>query len=412
MAAPAPVAAPVTTPAAAPVTTPAPAATPVTTPAPAATPAAAPITTPAPAAAPAVQPAAAVPAEEQDATKRRVQLSAVLGISISQARCATHLKQNLGDDAVEAEIKALRAALKAAKDAGADLAPLKAQIAEKSKTLVRISSETPIAAAVTWDAAVKELLRHGMEQAIAGDRKIVDTAHLHAGNVAELTHYPLYNKCEGWTSYDPAHEEELRKDRAAANKAAKDAREAKKGAPAAEDDANDEDAPDGTKTTFNTYVESALKTVKKDEAYAHMRVSNRVREYLSELVAQGLARLAQLARIIVQRVVGVRTMNSDHMKAVLHVLMADEGRTPEQINSVAGQIDERLALYHGHLSSERAKKAAALDGPQRVEHERKQRELDHARKLRQADLATRRARDATEKARALTAEAGLVVAAA
>jgi len=357
------------------------------------------------------------------AVKRtRVQLAHILGVDVSQARCATHLKQNLGDEIIESDIKALRVSLKEAKSGGADLEPIKNQIGEKSKTLVRISGETPIAAAVIWDGAVKEILRHGMDQAIASERKIVDTSHLHDGSPSSLIHFPLFSKCEIWARYDQDHEEDLKKERAASNKAAKEVREAKKAAdekvakgvkaPAtkassAEEDC-EEDIDPPTKTTFYTYVENALKTVKKDEPYKSMRVSNRVREYLSELVAQGIARQALLARIIVQRVMGVRTMNADHVKAVVHVLMADDGRTADQINVVTSQIDDKLNLYHEHLKDEKVKKAVALDEGKKFEIERKRHEFDLNRKKKQAELAKKRAIEAAQKAKDLNAETALL----
>lgn len=362
------------------------------------------------------------PTEDAAVKRTRVQLAHILGVDVSQARCATHLKQNLGDETIECEIKELRVELKRAKEGGADLEPIKNQIGEKSKTLVRISGETPIAAAVIWDGAVKEILRHGMDQAIASERKIVDTSHLHDGSPSSLIHYPLFSKCEIWARYDQEHEEDLKKERAASNKAAKEVREAKKAAdekiakgakapaaktPSAEEDC-EEDIDSSTKTTFYTYVENALKTVKKDEPYKSMRVSNRVREYLSELVAQGIARQALLARIIVQRVMGVRTMNADHVKAVVHVLMADDGRTADQINVVTSQIDDKLNLYHEHLKDEKVKKAVALDDGKKSEIERKKHEFDLNRKKKQAELAKKRAIEAAQKAKDLNAETALL----
>jgi hypothetical protein len=364
--------------------------------------------------APAVAPADAADAGDSASKRTRVQLANILSVDVSQARCATHLKQNLGDEGVENDIKDLRLALKKAKEAGSgDQGAIKLRIAEKAKTLVRISGETPIAAAVIWDGAVKEILRHGMDQAIASDRKIVDTTHLHDGNHALLVYFPLYGKCEAWVQYDHDREEELKKERAAANKAVKEAKEKKPPAeekpgrakaPAAKSPAEEDEIDAPTKTTFYTYVENALKTVKKEEAYSSMRVSNRVREYLSELVAQGIARQAHLARIIVQRVMGVRTMNADHVKAVVHVLMADEGRTADQINLVTGQIDEKLGLYHEHLSGEKVKKAAALDDAKKADNERKRREFDLNRKKKQAELASKRAQEASQKAKDLNKE--------
>jgi hypothetical protein len=342
-----------------------------------------------------------------EAKRTRVQLAHILGVDVSQARCATHLKQNLGDETIETEIKSLRASLKKAKEAGEDLQDLKAQVAERSKSLVRISGETPIAAAVIWDGAVKEILRHGMDQAIANERKNVEACHLHDGTPSALIYFPLFSKCEAWAGYDQDREEGLKKERAATNKAVKEAKKDNnktntEGKPPPNDD--DDEADPSSKTTFYTYVENALKTVKKDEPYKNMRVSSRVREYLSELVAQGIARQALLARIIVQRVMGVRTMNADHVKAVVHVLMADEGRTPDQINQVTGQIDSKLSLYHDHLNEERTKKVAAFDEVKKVVNERKKREFDLNRKKKQAELAKKRAIEAAQKAKDLSTE--------
>ena len=359
--------------------------------------------------------AAAAAAAGDDSTRIRVQLAHVIGVDVSQARCATHLKQNLGDEAVEGEVKELRAALKLVKESGGDPEVIKTQIANKSKMLVRISGETPIAAAVIWDGAVKELLRHGMDQAIAAGKKIVDTTHLHEGSPPSLVYFPLYSKCEGWMGYNQNHEEDLKKERTATNKAAKDIKKAADGkaadekppAPRVEAEECEEDN-ESMKTTFYTYVENALKTVKKDEHYKNMRVSNRVREYCSELVAQGIARQALLARIIVQRIMGVRTMNADHVKAVVHVLMADEGRTVDQINLVTGQIDEKLKLYHEHLTDEKDKKVALFDETKKGEVDRKKREFDLTRKKKQAELAKKRAIEAAQKAKDLNAETALL----
>jgi hypothetical protein len=371
---------------------------------------------------------------DQDANptkKSRVQLAHVLDINISQARCATHLKHNLGDDIIEGEIKALRKSLNAAKldSDAAKQVELKTQIAQKSKTLVRISSATPIAAAVMMDNLVKEVIRAGMDQAIAGDRKIVEVMHLHENSPTRLTYYPLYGSCPSWANYNPEHEDEMKKTRAASNKLAKDVREAKKAATPEECkkvgkkvgkvklvDAvleDDDDANDGanTKTTFYTYVENALKTVKSEELpdgrgapYSTMRVSNRVREYLSDLIAEAIARMANLARIIVQCVMHVRTMNSDHVKAVVHMLLADAGRSEDQILAVTAQIDEKLSVYHEHLRSEKDKKTAALDDEQKSEMLRKQLEAELLRKKKQTDLARKRAIEAAQKAKELSAE--------
>ena len=328
----------------------------------------------------------------------RIQLANVLHINISQARCATHLKQHLGDDAVESQVKSLRAELKAALDKGdaAGAAALREKVAAAGKTLVRISSETPIAVAVVWDCAVKELLRRGMDRAIAADRKIVDVTHLHEGDAAAaLALSPLYAKCPLWSTFNADQENALKKERAAPKEEAD--------APVEEDDLS--------KNSFYTYVENALKTVKKDDAYKTMRVSNRVREYIAELVTQGIARNTAQSRIIVQRIVGVRTMNADHVKVVVNMLMADAGRSDAEINAITGLIDEKLVLYHNHLLSERAKKVQTLDAAQQAALAQKNNEILLARKKKQAELLRKRAVDSANAAKVLIAEVSTLEAA-
>ena len=340
---------------------------------------------------PAATPAPAI--EATDESHGRIQLANVLHINISQARCATHLKQHLGDDAIENQVKALRASYKTAQENNDNAAmnTLRDQIAAAGKSLVRISSETPIAVAVVWDCAVKELLRRGMDRAIAADRKIVDIAHLHEGDSAStMSLSPLYVKCPLWANFNAEHEAALKK--AGAKEAEPEAE-----APVGE-------AAEASKNSFYTYVENALKTVKKEEQYKTMRVSNRVREYVASIVTQGISRNTALSRIIVQRIVGVRTMSADHVKVVVNMLMADSGRKEAEINAITNLIDEKLALYHQHLVSERAKKNQALSAEQQAAVTKKNSEVSLARKKKQAELLKKRAVESANAAKALIAE--------
>jgi hypothetical protein len=356
-------------------------------------------------------PTSETPASEEK--KTRIQLASVLHISISQARCGAHLKQNLSDEQVEEKIRVLRQEKERLEKepAGAAAAEvLKQKISDLSKGLVRMSSKTPIATAVVMDALVKELIRHGMDRAAAAERKVVEVANLHEA-AAGLVYYPLVNKLPAFAGYNPEHEEDLRRRRATKNKAAKEAREAKKGgAPeaGAREPKGEEDSEGGgehPKTTFHTYVETALKAVKQAEPYSSMRVSNRVREYLSQLLAEAITRLAVLSRIIVQQVMGVRTMDADHVKAIIHVLMVDEGRGEAQIEDVKRLIDEKLALYEEHMRREKDKKAALQAGEKKAETEHKRLEGQFTRKKKLAETARRRALAATAKAEGFEAEA-------
>ncbi|MFA6166950.1 MAG: hypothetical protein WC700_10055 [Gemmatimonadaceae bacterium] len=347
-------------------------------------------------------------ADDVESGKKRVQMATVLNINISQARCQTHLKQNLGSEEIAEEIAKLRHDLKGAKDQKQAEA-LKAKIAELSKKNVRISSSTPIAAAVVMDGLITELVRYAMDQAIASDRKIVEVAHVHEGNPSSLVYYPIFNKLPAYVNYSPENEDELHKKQAAANKAVKEAREAKKNAaaPPAQKKANgadehavseEDDEDEHTKTSFITYVDNALQSVKKDEAYATMRISSRMREYLSDLIVEGLKRMAMLCRILVQEVMDVRTMNAEHIKAVIRLLMADEGRAEEQIDEVKKRIDEKLEVYHAYLQSELDKKAEAMSEEEKAQLASQKVEAEKARKIRTMEAAKTKAQEAMKQA--------------
>ena len=359
-------------------------------------------------AAPAVVPAAEPAALDVDASKSRQQLSQILQINISQDRCATHLKQNLGDNETEQKIKDIRNKLKTATDEK-EVAELKASITQLSRLLVRISSETPIATAVVLDCMVKEQLIHGMTQANLKDRKIVEIAHLHSGKPSDLIYYSLIQNCNTYTGYNEEKEEALRQERGVQNKAAKEARLTKKAADGTEvapvEGAPVEAAEDteASKTTFFTYVENALKSLKKVEAYKTMRVSNRVREYLSDIVAETITMIAELSRIIVQDVVEVRTMNAGHVKAIVRILMTYGGQKANQ-SVVTKQIDEKLEVYRSHLLLEKEKKTNNISEEAKQELKKKQTADELARKKKQMEMIRTRAVTSAQRVKTLQAE--------
>lgn len=318
---------------------------------------------------PVVVPVVAADAEEK---KTRQQLTSILDLSISQARCHTHLKANLGDEAIETEIRELRTQLKTATPAAAE--EIKTKIFTLSKKIVRISSECPIATAIIMDQFVRTLLIHGMDQAKILNRKIVDIQHLYLGNVSQFPLFPLVENLPTWKS-SATTAVEVKAEAAVETKVE-----------AAAETVSEE----ASKTTFFTYVENSLKRIKVAEAYKGMRVSNRVRDFLSELIVESISRISTLSRIIVQTVIGVRTMNADHIKAVILILMADAGRSAADALTVTTQIDEKIKLYRTHLVAEREKKLSALSEDKKNEFVAKQKDSETARKQKQIELAKKR----------------------
>lgn len=437
---------------------------------------------------------------EAESKKTRHQLTTILEIDISQARCATHLKQNLGDEEIEADIKELRKALKEARDmiltpkeiesrinllrkrlekakerkskstskskkavkddeieietqiesqiedlntklsqevtdsqrkeAAAKITELKEQIDAKSKALIRLSSEAPIASAVVIDYTIKELIEHGLSQAKAADGKLLEVNHIHTGPVTDLITYPLVRTLKSFKDYSPEHEEEIMKQKTEENKKAKEAREVKKAAAAAakkaalaaakkagtasktvkveaEAEEDDDDADkdgDHSKTTFFTYVDNAVKTVKKDERFKSIRISNRIREYCSNLVSEFLVKMAQLAREHVQKAMGVRTLNASHIKAIISFILINEDRSKEEISPIIDLINAKLSTYGEHQKTEKDRKVLSMDEEKKHEHEEKKRQLELERKRKAIENAHKRAVEAEERAKKLALE--------
>ena len=314
--------------------------------------------------------------------KVRLQMSNVLGINISHARCLSHLKFHLTDAAIEAQVKEIKAQQKAEPSE-----EHVARIAELTKNAVRISSETPIALATVCDNFVKEFIRHGMQQAIIVERKNVDVKHLLSGDLTTLVYYPFFKNLPSFVNYNP---EEKKKETPTEDVAEVAVEESEDESPA--------------QTSFITYVENAIKTIKKEEAYASLRINTRVREFLSDLVTDLIQRISVLAKIIVQRVINVKTMTADHIKSVVLLLLADNRSSEELINGVLAIMNDKIRLYQEHLKSERTKKESLLDDATKEENETKSKAKEFEKKKKMADMVLQRAKDNAEKAKVLKKE--------
>lgn len=361
------------------------------------------------------------PAAKGAKGKKRQQATEVLEIAISTARCMAHIRLHLGDENAEEKIAALRAENKLLKDdpqAAARIAEIKDEIRTHSKHIMRVSSMTPVAVAIVMDGFTTDILESGMKAALAGGHKTATVANLHEQEPRHLLYWPLLEKLPAYKDYNADNEEELRKQRAADNKKAREVREsraaeakktAKAGKPAAKtaksEDSKDEAGEGGerSKTTFYTYVENALKVVRKKEAFKSMRVSNRFREYVSELVAQAIARLTSLARIVVNEVAGARTLNEEHILCIFHVLLADSGNG-QAASALADLVKAKLVIYKQHVNGEKSRKLEKMSAEERAKAASKAKELELGRKKKQVVAAERRSEEAAKKKSALAAE--------
>jgi hypothetical protein len=321
-----------------------------------------------------VAPVAPVEVEHSVEQKHRTNISFVLGTDISHARCRSLLKKELCNEVINNKLKELRTQLESS--SGDELKFLNERIDELSSKQFRISSETPIVVSLILDQMLKELIVFGMDKSIENENKIVETMHVHFEHAKQLKYFQLYNMCDSWKNYDQLTENKLKMEKSAQNKAVK---AAKKQQDVIIPDLSIEEST----SPFYTYVDAALKTIKKQEQYSQMRVSNRLREYLSTLVCECVYNFARISKMLVHDVMNIKTVNADHMKSVIKFLLMNGTDTLVHIEYVTQYIDERLKVYHDFIDSEKDKKYQLLDDDKKLELEQKKKSADIQRKTKQ-----------------------------
>ncbi len=339
-----------------------------------------------PPAAPAAPEAGGEGPSQDDTGVKRHQMTQILGIDISPARCQAHMKANLLTPEQAALLEEKQAALTRAKTPGgggteAEIAALRREIDEVKAGTVRIGGDAPIAMATIINVVAQESLRYAMDRTIDADRKMVEVSAFHTGELDRLGVWPLIRVLPSITSYDPEFERNLKADRASANRAAKKVREDTRAVRGEGDEggervrgAGDEDGDldeEGYEptTTFNTYIDNVTKTVKAEEPYKAMRVSNRLREIISHASAELVGSLTRVAKVAVLDLLRVKTMNASHLKSLVKMLYVHQGgrdvdsgapggdgdgdKKKRDLALLLGEIEDKVARYKVYDNSTR-----------------------------------------------------------
>ena len=337
-------------------------------------------------------------AENGKEKTRRHLSTQVLGVEIAHARCANHIKLNLNDQVVVKNLQKFRKEHKAENTTEERKKELEVEIKKLASKVVRLSSDAPIAASVVADFFIKEILRHALDQTLASDYKMVNVIALHQGQTDRMVSWPLIKNLPAYSGYNKENEEELKKERAAANKAKKDMQAKKKenGESAKARGKEKNKVEDGeeshSRTTFQTYVDNALKKVKKEDKYKDqgVRVTKRVREVCSDIVTDFLIRLARVARIIVMDMAQVRTLHAKHVKSIIRIWMVDENRSEVDIKILLDLIDEKLGKYQNYRAEEKEKKEKNMSDEDRATKEANKKKADIERKQRKIETNAKR----------------------
>ena len=321
------------------------------------------------------------PANTNTTETESLNLCAVMGTKIPEARCESYLRKRLNPDA--ADIKTLTDESKVEGTTDARKAEIAAEIAAlvaKNEKVIRVSDNTPVALSIIWDSAIKELIQHACDQATESKMKTINCHFTGSGNHSKLTYAPLYETLLNWKKVSDFDESKYK---------VVDNNDVEVEGVSIEpishfedeeyDDGEDDIDLDATKMekgthSFCTYVGKMFDVVKNEPGRprsdvvdkksgktinkASMHKSENFTIYASDLIIAGIERQAECAKVLITDVVDSKTVKVDHIIAVLKTQLINGGRSQNQIDAAVKDLRDKLALCEAHKEV-KAKGAAA-----------------------------------------------------
>jgi hypothetical protein len=270
-----------------------------------------------------------------------------LGITIPIARCRTHIAAALKDFDEQEEYKTLKKAKKETGTVDGD-----ARIKEIDEKTIRIANETPVAAAIVWDGAMKELIRHGIRQTLANQRKTVKISFLQEGDVDELLYYSCYSNLADWLECDENIDSaSLEKD----------------------------------KNSFFTYLDRLFNEVKCEAEFLEekMRKTENLLLYLSKLLIAGLKVQATIAGDLMHDIARAKTVNVVQFKATVKAGMHYGNKSMNDINGVMDAVNNKLVIFSDDKKEkeiEKEEKRIASLSPEELKLEKDEKEAAEIQK--------------------------------
>lgn len=343
--------------------------------------------------------------------KKRQQLSDILGISINPARCATHLKQNLTNPEMDSDLKNLKKSLKEATDVN-EISRIKLDISKISNQIIRISTETSSIIASICNGIVEELLKHGINEACKINKKKVDVNNIISGDHSKNLYYSVYYKLAPFKTYKPEQYEHLKKKKEVKKKVKEGSEDVEvKEDVEAEESVEDIDniavvRVDKKDFTFDSYINTILKNIRKDPEYENIRIrtDRDIKTFLSNIIIECIKRVVSFSKIIFNNVTKIRTMNSLHVKAIIHLIMKDEGIADEDIDKVLLYIDGKIKTYQDHIKNEKENKFNNLTADDKKKIDDKKIESQKNKKQKDMENAEKKSKEAQEKYKKLVKE--------
>lgn len=288
----------------------------------------------------------------------------VLGIHIPPVRCSVYLKNCIQNTSLNTELDEIKQKLTTASET--EKKDLMSKKKELSTRLIRISSETAITIAIICNYFVEELVKHSINENNKNNgKKMINIDNLMSGNHTDNLFYFLYSKLPTFVNYQPPvvnTDNKTKKNKKSKNaedtdKSTEDTNKTTEVQPDTDTKANDNMK---AKSTFITYIRNIfierLASLSLDN-----KISQDVKAFLSNLVVECIKRFVALTKILIQQFIKIKTINSDHIKAIICMLMKDANKTDDAISQVITMINDKLTLYIDYNKNERTKKVKSTE---------------------------------------------------
>ena len=263
-------------------------------------------------------------------------------IHISRPRSEHYFRKFILDELIDAKLKELKEQQKSITDENSnEFIENKKKMDDLNKQIFRTNQYTPYVVSIISDYMFKELVSHGFNQVLQSGKKTLDITHFYSGDLNQLTSFSLFKNLPTYANFDLQSVDPKKK----------------------KDDEVEptESVENSTNMSFVTYVTNGIVWI-KNEKNVNITIGTRVKKYLSDLIVDFIKKLALITKTLL-KVMNVRTINGNHIKAAIHILLI-EGNVPEEIcESILSFISSKMTLFQNEQQLKDSQKQEVVTAP-------------------------------------------------
>ena len=172
------------------------------------------------------------------------------------------------------------------------------------------------------------MVNHGFAQVAQSGKKTLDVLHFYSGDVKALDSFSLFKNLPTYANFDLSAKDKKKDDDAAEQP---------------------ESADSATNMSFVTYVTNGINWLKSDKG-VNITIGTRVKKYLSDLIIDFIRKLALITKALL-KVINVRTIAPNHIKAVVNILLIEGNVSEQSSEELSLFIENKLELYRQEQAS-------------------------------------------------------------